>query len=221
MIINKKLVETLQDQINKNELKFYWYITIVYHNKIGLDNVRSDNKRFRYVIRKFFRSNIRMWFFNEIHHESVKLQGGYHKHIWMESIPADCWKTRSNQMDKILMELDPSIIFGINFGDTPSCRQQTDLLDKVIRRFNKSIPNGKDAVNIKLISEDLGGVKGLCVYNTKDTWRHGERIEEVIDWENSDCLDIEPLAKLKNVRQNSIIDFSRHKNLFARTDRSL
>jgi len=119
------------------------------------------------------------------------------------------------------MELDPSIIFGIKFGDTPSIIQQNHLLDKVIRSFNNSIPNGKDAVKIKLISEDLGGVKGLCVYNTKDTWRHGERIEEVIDWENSDCLDIEPLAKLKNVRQNSIIDFSRHKNLFARTDRSL
>tara|TARA_S200002703_G_scaffold27066_1_gene23198 strand:- start:1509 stop:2174 length:666 start_codon:yes stop_codon:yes gene_type:complete len=221
MIINKKLVETLQDQINKNELRFYWYITIVYHNKMELDDVRSDNKRFRYVIRKFFRSNIRMWFFNEIHHESVKLKGGYHKHIWMESIPEDCWKTRSNQMDKILMELDPSIMFGINFGDLPTVSQQTDLLDKVIRSFNKSIPNGKDAVKIKLISEDLGGVKGLCVYNTKDNWRHGERIEEVIDWENSDCLDIEPLAKLKNVRQNSIIDFTRHKNLFAGIDRSL
>ena len=40
-------------------------------------------------------------------------------------------------------------------------------------------------------------MKGLCVYNTKDNWKHGERIEEVIDWENSDCLDIKPLAELK------------------------
>ena len=221
MIISKKLVETLQDQINKNDLRFYWYITIVYHKKMELDDVRSDNERFRYVIRKFFRSGIRMWFFNERHHESVKLKDGYHKHIWMESIPDDCWKSRSNQMDKFLLDIDPSILFGINFGDNPTDSQQTDLLDKVIRSFNKSIPNGKDAVKIKPISEDLGGVKGLCVYNTKDTWRHGERIEEVIDWENSDDLDIEPLAELKNVRQNTIIDFTRHKNIFAGNHRAL
>jgi len=139
----------------------------------------------------------------------------------MESIPENCWKTRSNQMDKFILELDPSIIFGINFGETPTVQNQSDLLDKVIRGFNKSIPNGKDAIKIKPISEDLGGVKGLCVYNTKDTWRYGERIEEVIDWENSDCLDIEPLANLKNVKTNSINYFNRHQRIFEGFDRSL
>ena len=162
-----------------------------------------------------------MWFINERHHNSDKIKGGYHRHILMESIPEDCWKSRSNQMDKFLLELDPSIIFGINFGDTPSYRQQTDLLDKVIRGFNKSIPNGKDAVDIRLITEEKGGVSGLLEYDTKDNWKYGERIEEVIDWENSDCLNIDQLARLENVRQNSIIDFTRHKNLFAGTDRSL
>ena len=222
MIINKKLVETLQDQINKNELRFYWYITLEYHYKnTDINKVRSDNERFRYVIRKFFRSDIRMWFFNERHHNSEKIKGGYHRHILMESIPEDCWKTRSNQMDKLLLELDPSIIFGINFGDSPSCTQQTDLLDKVIRDFNKSIPNGKDAVDIRPLTEEKGGVSGLLEYNTKDNWKYGERIEEVIDWENSDCLNIDQLARLENVRQNSIIDFTRHKNIFAGNHRTL
>ena len=222
MIISKKLVETLQDQINKNELRFYWYITLEYHYKnTDINKVRSDNERFRYVIRKFFRSDIRMWFFNERHHNSEKIKGGYHRHILMESIPEDCWKTRSNQMDKLLLELDPSIIFGINFGDSPSCTQQTDLLDKVIRDFNKSIPNGKDAVDIRPLTEEKGGVSGLLEYNTKDNWKYGERIEEVIDWENSDCLNIDQLARLENVRQNSIIDFTRHKNIFAGNHRTL
>ena len=222
MIINQKIVKTLQEQISKNGLSFYWYITLEYHYKnTDLNRVRSDNKRFRYVIRKFFHSDIRMWFFNEIHQNSDKIQGGYHRHILMESIPEDCWNSRSNQMDKILMELDPSIIFGINFGDIPSCTQQTDLLDKVIRRFNNSIPNGKDAVDIEPIKEEKGGVSGLLEYNTKDNWKYGERIEEVIDWENSDCLDIDQLARIKNVRQNSIIDFTRHKNIFAGVNRSL
>ena len=139
----------------------------------------------------------------------------------MESIPEDCWKTRSNQMDKFLFELDPSIIFGINFGDIPSRTQQTNLLDKVIRSFNKTIPNGKDAVDIRPISEEKGGVSGILEYNTKDNWKYGERIEEVIDWENSDCLNIDQLARLKNVRQNSIIDFTRHKNIFAGNHRAL
>ena len=139
----------------------------------------------------------------------------------MESIPEDCWKTRSNQMDKLLLELDPSIIFGINFGDSPSTTQQTNLLDKVIRSFNKSIPNGKDAVDIEPITEEKGGVSGLLEYDTKDNWKYGERIEEVIDWENSDCLNIDQLARLENVRQNSIIDFTRHKNIFAGNHRTL
>ena len=222
MIINKKLVETLQDQINNNELSFYWYITLEYHYKnTDLSKIRSDNKRFRYVIRKFFRSDIRMWFFNEQHHNSEKIKGGYHRHILMESIPEDCWKTRSNQMDKFLLELDPSIIFGINFGDPPSCTQQTDLLDRVIRSFNKSIPNGKDAVDIRPLTTEKGGITGALEYNTKDNWKYGERIEEVIDWENSDCLNIDQLARLKNVRQNSIIDFTRHKNIFAGNHRTL
>ena len=77
----------------------------------------------------------------------------------MESIPEDCWKTRSNQMDKFLLELDPSIIFGINFGDPPTCTQQTDLLDKVIRSFNKSIPNGKDAVDIDHSQQRKGALQ--------------------------------------------------------------
>ena len=209
MIINKKLVETLQDQINKNELRFYWYITLEYHYKnTDLNKVRSDNRRFRYVIRKFFHSDIRMWFFNELHHNSEKIKGGYHRHILMESIPEDCWKTRSNQMDRFILELDPSIIFGINFGDSPSCTQQTDLLDKVIRSFNKSIPNGKDAVDIEPITEEKGGVSGLLEYNTKDNWKYGERIEEVIDWENSDCLDIELLARQQSNAINSIHSFN-------------
>ena len=129
----------------------------------------------------------------------------------MEFIPQDCWKTRSNQMDRFLLELDPEILFGIIFGETPSDMQQTDLLDKVIRGFNnKSIPNGKDGLDIRVISEDKGGVSGLCEYNTKDTRDLGERIEEVIDWEHSDCLDIEQLARQQSKALNSINSFNTH-----------
>ena len=162
-----------------------------------------------------------MWFFNEIHRNSEKIKGGFHRHILMESIPEDCWKTRSNQMDKFLLELDPSIIFGINFGDTPTVTQQTDLLNKMIRGFNKSIPNGQDAVDIQPLTAEKGGITGVLEYNTKDNWKYGERIEEVIDWENSDCLNIEQLAELENVKTNSISYFNRHQRIFAGFDRSL
>ena len=78
MIYNRKVVETLSQQISDNDLEFYWYITLEYHYKnTDLNKVRSDNKRFRYTIRKFFKSNIRMWFFNERHHTSGKIKGGY------------------------------------------------------------------------------------------------------------------------------------------------
>ena len=86
--------------------------------------------------------------------------------------------------------------------------QQRDLLDKVIRAFNKSIPNGKDAVDIRRITEEKGGVSGLLEYNTKDSWKYGERIEEVIDWENSDCLDIGLLARQQSNALNSINSFN-------------
>jgi hypothetical protein len=209
MINNKKVVETLQQQITDNDLRFNWYITLEYYYKnTDLDKVRSDNKRFRYAIRKFFKSNIRMWFFNEKHHTSEKIKGGYHRHILMESIPLDSWKTRSNQMERFLLELDPEILFGIIFGSTPLYTHQKDLLVKVIRSFNKSIPNGKDAVDIRRVSEDKGGVSGLLEYNTKDNWKFGERIEEVIDWENSDCLDIDLLARQDKQSKNSIKIFN-------------
>ena len=150
-----------------------------------------------------------MWFFNEKHHTSEKIKGGYHRHILMESIPEHCWKTRSNQMDRFLLELDPEILFGISLGKTlPTCTQQKHLLDKIIRGFNKSLPNGKDAVDIQKITENKGGVSGALEYNTKDSWKYGERIEEVIDWENSDCLDIELLARQQSKALNSINPFN-------------
>ena len=210
MIYNRKVVETLSQQIHDNDLEFYWYITLEYHYKnTDLNKVRSDNQRFRYTIRKFFKSNIRMWFFNEKHHTSDKIKGGYHRHILMESLPLDCWQTRSRQMDQFLLELDPEILFGISLGKVvPSCSEQTDLLDKVIRGFNNTLPNGKDAVDIQPISEEKGGVSGLLEYNTKDSWKYGERIEEVIDWENSDCLDIDLLARQQSKATNSINPFN-------------
>ena len=213
MIHNRKVVETLSQQISDNGLDFYWYITINYYYKnTDLNKVRSDNKRFRYVIRKFFKSDIKFLFFNERNRESGKMKGGYHRHILMESIPLDCWQTRSNQMDRFLLELDPEILFGISLGKVnPTCTQQKNLLDKVIRGFNKSLPNGKDGVDIRVISEDKGGVSGLCEYNTKDTRDLGERIEEVIDWENSDCLDIDQLARQQSKALNSINSFNTHR----------
>ena len=210
MIYNRKVVETLSQQISDNDLEFYWFITLEYHYKnTDLNKVRSDNKRLRYTIRKFFKSNIRMWFFNEKHHSSDKIKGGYHRHILMESIPLDCWQTRSNQMDRFLLELDPEILFGISLGKVnPTCTQEKNLLDKVIRGFNKSLPNGKDAIDIRRITEEKGGVSGLLEYNTKDSWKYGERIEEVIDWENSDYLDIGLLARQQHNALNSINSFN-------------
>ena len=212
MIYNRKVVETLSQQISDNELKFYWYIAInYYHKNTDLNKVRSDNKRFRYVVRKFFKSDIRFLFFNERNRESGKMKGGYHRHILMESIPSTSWQTRSNQMDRFILELDPEILFGISLGNVnPSCIQQKNLLDKVIRGFNKSLPNGKDGVDIEPITEEKGGVSGLLEYNTKDSWKYGERIEEVIDWENSDCLDIGLLARQQSKALNSINTFNSH-----------
>jgi hypothetical protein len=202
-MINTKLVETLHKQITDNDLRFYWFITLEYYHKItDLNKVRSDDYRLAYIIKKFFKSNIKMWFFPEKHRSSVKVKDGYHRHVIMESIPNHCWKNRSNQMDKFILEVDPNILHNIVFGKMPSCSNQKDLLYKVIRGFNNSIPNGKDGVDIRLITEEKGGVKGLCRYLTKDNWKYGERIEDVIDWENSDCLDIESLARLD--KTNSI-----------------
>lgn len=202
-MIETKLVETLHKQITDNDLRFYWFITLEYYYKnTDLNKVRSDNKRFKYTIKKFFKSNTKMWFFNEKHHSSVKVNGGYHRHLIMESIPNHSWRNRSNQMDKFILEVDPNILHNIVFGKSPSVTNQKHLLNKVIRGFNNSIPNGKDGVDIRLITEEKGGVKGLCRYLTKDNWQYGERIEEVIDWENSDDLDIDSLARLD--KTNSI-----------------
>jgi hypothetical protein len=156
-----------------------------------------------------------MIFFIERHRESEKISGGFHRHLILQDPPESLWRNRSNQLDRFLLELDPTILFACNFGEYPTVTQKKDLLNKVIRGFNQSIPNGKDSVDITPITEDAGGVKGTLDYATKDSWKYGERIENVIDWENSDFVNIEHLSRLRNERQSIQYDFTRHQRIFA------
>ena len=95
--MTKKVVKTLQKIIKDNDLKFNKYITIDYHKVDNLDKVISDNKRLRYVIRKFYKSNIRFWFFTEVHRNG-KLKGISQTHTYGRlfarqlEIPIKCYE---------------------------------------------------------------------------------------------------------------------------------
>ena len=205
--------------IQENDLSFNWYIVIDYHYANNtINKVEDDNRRLRYVLRKFFKSNIRFWFFNEVHRYSHLINGGIHKNIMMEGIPDHCWKERSSQMNQFLLELDPSgkLLFECECGIIPTVQIQKDLLNKVIRGFNRSIPNGSDALSIERISESAGGQMGLVEYCTKDYWKHHENIGNVLDTFNSDAIDRDRLCRGMKLDGN-YFDLTKHQRIFAMT----
>jgi hypothetical protein len=190
MNIREKTIQLIKEEINKNDLKLVWYTTKCYHQKItSIEKVNKDIEREVYTIRNFFKKDIRNITAIEVHREGI-LKGGFHTHTLWEGIPDEVWKYRSPQLDTFLLEIDPAINRACNDGYSPTLKQQGELLDKVFRSFNRSIPTGRNGLNIKTIDPDEGGVSGLVQYITKDIEDLNRSPGEVIDWKNSKALRV-------------------------------
>ena len=155
--------DTLNKLIEDCSIEFKYFVTIPYRFKqTDLRQVQSDNRGLRRTIRHFYQYPIRIWFFNEVHTDPVSRHyGGFHRHLLVEDLPSERWKTPSKRMERFLAENDAEALFTALSGGIPADNQKIALLKRVLR-LHPSVPNGTLGVVVKPIS-DLNGVLGYCL----------------------------------------------------------
>ena len=155
--------DTLNKLIEDCSIEFKYFVTIPYRFKqTDLRQVNSDNKGLRRTIRDFYQYPIRTWFFNEVHTDPDSRHfGGFHRHLLVEDIPSERWRTPSKRMERFLSEHDAEALFNALSGGIPTDNQKIALLKRVLR-LHPSVPNGMLGVVVKPITE-LNGVLGYCL----------------------------------------------------------
>ena len=155
--------DTLNKLIEDCSIEFKYFVTIPYRFKqTDLRQVSSDNKGLRRTIRDFYQYPIRTWFFNEVHTDPDSRHfGGFHRHLLVEDIPSERWRTPSKRMERFLSEHDAEALFTALSGGIPTDTQKIALLKRVLR-LHHSVPNGTLGVVVKPITE-LNGVLGYCL----------------------------------------------------------
>ena len=155
--------DTLNKLIEDCSIEFKYFVTIPYRFKqTDLRQVNCDNKGLRRTIRDFYQYPIRTWFFNEVHTDPDSRHfGGFHRHLLVEDIPSERWRTPSKRMERFLSEHDAEALFTALSGDIPTDTQKIALLKRVLR-LHPSVPNGTLGVVVKPITE-LNGVLGYCL----------------------------------------------------------
>ena len=155
--------DTLNKLIEDCSIEFKYFVTIPYRFKqTDLRQVSSDNKGLRRTIRDFYQYPVRTWFFNEVHTDPDSRHfGGFHRHLLVEDIPSERWRTPSKRMERFLSEHDAEALFTALSGGIPTDNQKIALLERVLR-LHSSVPNGTLGVVVKPITE-LNGVLGYCL----------------------------------------------------------
>ena len=155
--------DTLNKLIEDCSIEFKYFVTIPYRFKqTDLRQVSSDNRGLRRTIRNFYQYPIRTWFFNEVHTDPDSRHfGGFHRHLLVEDIPSERWRTPSKRMERFLAEHDAEALFTALSGGIPTDTQKVALLKRVLR-LHSSVPNGTLGVVVKPITE-LNGVLGYCL----------------------------------------------------------
>jgi hypothetical protein len=179
-------IKPLKQIVDNSALEFKYFITLDYFRKTDdIASVLKDNEHFRKELRRFFKSDIRMFFFNEKHLKdpSSKFYGSFHRHILMEAVPEKTWKEPTSRMKTFMLELDPEMLFACQWS-APSEKSKVALVKKVVKGFNKTIPNGSKGMCIEQINY-LDGLLSYCTKQNKNNVPH----EYVIDTMNSDGLD--------------------------------
>ena len=189
-VYDYKRIQPLQERIKEQSIEFKYFITLDYYERIeDISKVLIDNRHLKKIIRGFFKSDIRMFFFNEKHlgDPTSKFYGSFHRHILVEGIPEQAWQSPTNQMERFMLELDPEMVFASKFGSQPSEENKMELLKKVVKGLHhKKVPNG--AKGKKYLN--ITNVDGLLSYCTKQNHKNVP-YEYVIDTMNSSGLDNE------------------------------
>tara|TARA_B100000287_G_scaffold424300_1_gene468729 strand:+ start:418 stop:1107 length:690 start_codon:yes stop_codon:yes gene_type:complete len=185
---DKNRITGLLDLIKKYDINFKYFITISPYNYVpntqkGRDYITAENKFLRKTIRKFYKSNIRMWFFTESYSNVGKHSGGLHRHILIEDAPEERWKHPTNDMQNFLLKYLPEGWFNLRSSDDLNNLHKVELLKRVCRLCRQT-PNGKQGLDIRRI-DDLEKLTAYCTKQIKSV----EKSFDVIDAENSDYVN--------------------------------
>ena len=109
--IDEERIEPLEEVIKKHQLNFKYWITItpykfVPNNEQGREIIHKENQFLRRHLRKFFKYDLKIWFFTEEYKDvSSKHFGGLHRHILLEDLPNDYWDkmTLPRSVDRYLL----------------------------------------------------------------------------------------------------------------------
>lgn len=170
MIRNKDIAKKiLLEQIKDSGIDYRYFLTIDYpYKQTNYNNVISDNRYLRRLLRKFYKSDIHMIFFIEKHMDTASNHyGGYHRHILVEDAPESRWMYPANSMVNFMLNIDVEQMFAMKMRIVPSNEYKKKLLCKVVRDLCDSAPNGYLGTNVLLKDEDKGGIEGLVGYGTK------------------------------------------------------
>ena len=207
---DKNRVKGLLDLIKKYDIRFKYFITIspytyVPNNDAGKNYITNENRFLRKTIRKFYKSNIRMWFFTETHSNVGNHPDGLHRHIMVEDAPPERWQYPTKDMQNFLLKYQPEGWFSLRSATELNDLHKVELLKRVCRLCRQT-PNGKQGLDIRPI-DDYEKLTGYCTKQIKSV----EKSFDVIDAENSDYVN--QLDFSKNVQFQST--FSRYKEVFA------
>ena len=122
------------------------------------NRVVKDCSEDRRLIRSFFKSDIKVWSFIELHTDhDQKNYGGYHRHHLVSEIPRETWLNPTPRMEKWMLEVDPEMVFSVKFGVEPTPQQKMELVKKVLRKLQPtSVAQGSLGIDMREIY-DLEG----------------------------------------------------------------
>ena len=186
---DKTRIKGLKIVTESNELSFKYFITIspysfIDDNGSGREYVSKENLFLRTKIRRFFKSDIKFWFFTEKYSDaSSKHYGGLHRHILMEDLSSYRWNNPTNSMINFYEKFAPEAIFSTMCGEEVSEIHKVELIKRVCRLCNQT-PNGKSGLDIRTIHNQ----EKLLGYCTKQI-KTDDDIPAVIDFANSDYLN--------------------------------
>ena len=195
-IDDRDRIRLLLDEVDTQDIDFKWFLTLDYYFKMDKESrLIEDNGHLLYVMQRFFKSRLRMFFFNEKHKSD-----GFHRHILLEDIPESRWLNPTTQMQKWMSESDPEMLFCCLTGILPTVHQRKRFIQRVIKSLHHSTPNGFLGMNLVPIHN----LEGLLSYCTKQN-HHNIPQHYVIDTKNSSGLDDDFIRRLHSHVRKQIV----------------
>ena len=196
---DKIRIQPFKNVIESNLIKFRFFGTINFWFKMDdYERLIGDTRHLKRCLQKTFKCGIQRFHFNEKHlNPQGNLYGGFHRHWLMEDIPDSIWLNPNRQMGNLMLEFDEKydscMYFSSLSGVVPSDELKMKFINKVIRGFHHSCPNGYAGLDVRCIY-NLDGILSYC---TKQN-THNIPNDYVIDTANSSHLDNDFIRRMNS-----------------------